>query len=281
MVRCDKCGSESEPIFRFCLKCGTELPATEAVKAVAEATQPEVEEEPAPTECPHCEAELRPGRRFCVECGRVAVQDDEEEGAERVAAGRLVSIRADGSDGTVYSLYEGTTGLGRTTGEHVFTDDDLMDAHHADFVLEDGDLRLYDRESEHGTFVRIGEVVPLADRSQFRVGQQLLEVRLADDPSGDAAEWGEVAQLSSPSGDKKTFPLAGENVFVGRERGHVVFPDDGYVSGSHAVLFRQGSNVLLKDLDSSNGTYVRLSEPTLLKPNRLVLVGGHLFRVEI
>jgi len=38
---------------------------------------------------------------------------------------------------------------------------------------------------------------------------------------------------------------------------------------------------MLKDLDSSNGTYFRISGAATLGPRRLVLIGAHLFRVEV
>ena len=79
----------------------------------------------------------------------------------------------------------------------------------------------------------------------------------------------------------RDFPLEGENVFIGRERGHIVFPEDGYVSGSHAVLFRQDGELMLKDLDSSNGTYVRTHRGQLSGATPFVLIGAQLFRIEL
>jgi len=277
VIQCEKCGHQNQPIFRFCLKCGTELPRHGGTAAVAPKPKPAPERPKRIEKCPHCQANLPEGRRFCAECGREAVPAD-KPGARR-QAGRLVMIRPDGSDGRSWPLYEGVTALGSGAGDHVFTEDEIMSSHHADFLVEAGEVHVFDRGSRAGTFVPIGESVPLSDGSQFRIGQQLLQVAL-EDLSGDP--WGEVVRLSGPEGEEQgIYLLEGENVFLGRERGHVTFPDDGYVSGSHAVIFRENGRAMLKDLDSSNGTYVRIDGRQKLGAGRLVLVGAHLFRVEL
>lgn len=278
MIQCEKCGNQNQPIFRFCLKCGAELPRPAGAAPGAAKAAKKAPEKPKRVEtCPHCSADLAEGRRFCVACGREAVP--EAERGPRPEVGRLVMIRPDGSDGRSWPLYLGVTALGNGAGDHVFTEDEMMSPRHADFLVEAGEVRLFDRGSTSGTFVRVIDAVPLPDGAQFRVGQQLLQI---DQSAVGGDRWGEVARLTGAEGEEvERYPLEGENVFVGRERGHITFAEDGYVSGSHAVLFRQDGVVHIKDLDSSNGTYVRMTEPMQLTTGRLVLIGAHLFRVEV
>lgn len=277
MIQCEKCGHQNQPIFRFCLKCGTELPRHSGAAPVVAKAKPAPERPKRVERCPHCSADLPEGRRFCAACGREAVPT--EKPGPRREVGRIVLIRPDGSDGQAWPLYEGLTAVGSGAGDHVFTEDEMMSTHHADFLVEAGEAHVFDRGSRAGTFVRIQEAVPLSDGAQFRIGQQLLQVAL-DDLNLDP--WGEVVRLASPSGEEQgRYLLEGENVFLGRERGHVTFPDDGYVSGSHAVIFRENGRAMLKDLDSSNGTYVRIPGKQKLGQRRLVLIGAHLFRVEL
>ena len=68
----------------------------------------------------------------------------------------------------------------------------------------------------------------------------------------------------------------------GRERGDVLFPEDGYVSGLHCRIARgQDGAVYLTDLGSSNGTFIRLrSEPSVASGDML-LMGQQLFRVDM
>lgn len=275
MIRCQSCGHENQPIFRFCLRCGSELGEIEA--AAKPKPSPPTKGRGRSSDCPHCGAAPTAGRRFCLDCGREAVPPGPDEGP-RNRVGQLVLIQPDGSDGPVRPLFDGATSIGSVSGDHVFPEDELMSAHHADIVVEKGETRIYDRDSTCGTFVRIQEAMPLEDGSQFRVGQQLLEVSLGP---GKGEVWGKVVRVARSFDDKQSYTLEGENVFIGRERGHIVFPEDGYVSGSHAVLFRQDGELMLKDLDSSNGTYVRTHRGQLSGATPFVLIGAQLFRIEL
>ncbi len=196
----------------------------------------------------------------------------------REIIGFLVTIRPDGSEAESYALLTGETTLGRRNCDLTFPEDEYLARQHARFVYAAGQLRVEDLGSEHGVFARVREAAVLEDGTQFRVGQELLAVAL----TGTGRDrWGEVRQIVSLTGEPRVFPLRGDNVFIGRERGHIVFPEDGYVSGSHAVVYRQDEKVFLKDLNSSNGTYVRIRTPWPLGQGSHVLVGQHLFRVKL
>ena len=57
-------------------------------------------------------------------------------------------------------------------------------------------------------------------------------------------------------------------------------PEDGYVSGTHARVSQRNGRVYLADLNSSNGTFVRLTGPRLLPAGSLMLMGQQLFRIQ-
>ena len=67
---------------------------------------------------------------------------------------------------------------------------------------------------------------------------------------------------------------------LGRERGDILFPDDGYVSGLHARLHHEGGRVFLTDVGSSNGTFIRVSGAASVASGGMILLGQQLFRVE-
>lgn len=78
--------------------------------------------------------------------------------------------------------------------------------------------------------------------------------------------------------------LAGSRVTLGREPANMVaFPEDGSVSRSHAVLERVAEGWLLRDLGSSNGTYVngaRLDGDRILQAGDSIFVGHSELRFE-
>ncbi|MFO0661701.1 MAG: FHA domain-containing protein, partial [Polyangiaceae bacterium] len=75
------------------------------------------------------------------------------------------------------------------------------------------------------------------------------------------------------------FPVPEAGVHLGRERGDILFPEDGYVSGLHCRIRSEGGRVLLTDLGSSNGTFYRLANEHELKNHEEILMGQQLFRV--
>lgn len=77
--------------------------------------------------------------------------------------------------------------------------------------------------------------------------------------------------------------LRGDRFVIGRTEGNLVIPHDGLLSGRHAEIVRltEGGQATwyLHDLNSTNGTYVRVSR-TLLRHGQEILLGSHRFRFE-
>lgn len=81
--------------------------------------------------------------------------------------------------------------------------------------------------------------------------------------------------------DGETIRLRDGITLIGRTEGHVRLPHDPLVSGRHAEIVREGAGRphrwLLRDLGSSNGTFVRCSK-TVLRAESLLILGGRRFR---
>ena len=256
--------------------------------------------------CPACGSPIDGGFQFCSNCGasfqdiRAAAEREpptaapEPQGSPR---GRLVVVREDGTDGEAFPLYgEGTTIIGRDGGHVSFPQDGFLAGQHAEFWYEGDVLFLRSLPSTNGVFLRIRDDVEVESGDHFRMGQELLRLDLMMDVVGgqDRDEdgtiglgsplpreaWARLSQVLGPNASGMVFLLCGDEVYLGRDRGEVTFPEDGYVSGTHAVLSRRGSKHFLRDLDSSNGTFLRLRGPTPVEADDHVLAGQQLFRVE-
>ncbi len=81
--------------------------------------------------------------------------------------------------------------------------------------------------------------------------------------------------------DGQRYPIHDDQVDIGREEGHVVLPDDPYLSPRHARLTLRDGRAMLRDLDSVNGVYVRLREPVNLASNDMILLGQQVVRFEL
>jgi pSer/pThr/pTyr-binding forkhead associated (FHA) protein len=76
------------------------------------------------------------------------------------------------------------------------------------------------------------------------------------------------------------FPLDREETTCGRTEGEILLADDPTVSPRHARFRRRGSVLVVEDLGSVNGTYVRLKGPHALGVGEEVRLGRQLLRLE-
>jgi len=252
--------------FRFCHVCGEDLHARASSGAAGRADGP-AERVSAP-----------------------AVTDDAPGAATRRA--RLVLIEPDGSEGEAFPLSGDRTLIGRSTGG-IFANDAYLSPEHAEFRFQDEQLVVKDMESLNGVYIRIEPEVPieLFDGSIFRVGQEILrfEAPFAPDPAPDGTQHmgsphrGYLGRISLVIGRETTgnsYPIPPQGIHLGRERGDVVFPEDGYVSGLHCRINSEVGHVFLTDVGSSNGTFVRVSSESYVPQGTFVLMGQQLFRAE-
>lgn len=257
MTACPSCGTENPAAFKFCGACGASLHGASAVPAAAPSAPPQV------------------------------------DAADEGAAGFLVLIRPDGSEGGAFPLGDGATSVGRTTGQ-LFAADAYLSPLHATFVMSGGRLVVRDEGSLNGVYVRVPAEQPmeLAAGDVIRLGQELIVVEELPEAEGgddgtetmgsatDEEVWGRVALVVGKDHVANAFNLHGDGVVLGRERGNVLFPEDGYVSGTHLRLQRQGDRIVATDLNSSNGTFLKVRGEQDLSQGDYILMGQQLFRVD-
>ena len=149
-----------------------------------------------------------------------------------------------------------------------------------------------DLDSLNGVFVKMTQEEELTSGQIIRIGQELLrfEIIAAPEPTPDGTElmgspnpgfWGKLTVIIGRDVTGAAFPLLGDSVTLGRERGEINFPDDGYVSGLHARISLRDGRVFLTDLGSSNGTFLRLREEVDVHNGDVLLMGQQLFRVTL
>jgi pSer/pThr/pTyr-binding forkhead associated (FHA) protein len=284
----------------------TGTPALEAVIPPSAAAAPA----PGGTTCPTCGKPVQPGFAFCGSCGtRIARAPSGAAaalgvqktmyGAGMAAAtpapvaaprGRLVLIRPDGTEGGTHPVHDGETLIGRGQGT-LFEADAYLSPRHAEFTATANGLVVRDLRSLNGVFLKITGDEALESGDIFRLGQELLrfEVISAPQPLEDGTEimgtpnpgfWGRLSVIVGRDVDGSAFPLFGDAIVLGRERGDILFPEDGYVSGTHARISLVDGQVILSDLGSSNGTFLRLRHERTIPSGSFILMGQQLFRVE-
>jgi pSer/pThr/pTyr-binding forkhead associated (FHA) protein len=281
---------------------GAPAPAPAPVPAPAAAPEPEPAPAPAPAvegeavTCSACGTPIQPGFAFCGSCGAAV------PGAEPTAApvgsfapdsARLVLINPDGTEGGTVEIPTSDVAVGRDAGGF-FGQDFYLSPRHAVFKSTGQDVIVTDEDSLNGIFVKVipNEPVEIKSGNIFRLGQELLLFEALDkgltapdgtEKMGSPIEglWGRVSLIVGKGRLGNAFPVGGDGIILGRERGNILFPDDGYVSGIHARLHREGSKYYVTDLGSSNGSYVKVDGSTKLNSGDFLLMGAQLFRIDL
>jgi pSer/pThr/pTyr-binding forkhead associated (FHA) protein len=205
----------------------------------------------------------------------------------------LTALRADGSEAGTFSLSGPTAIVGRDIGG-IFSGDSYLSPRHATFIFRAGKLFIKDELSLNGVYVKLAPEQPHELRSGdvFRIGQEIIRFELlTSQPAGaDGVERlgspsrGYVGRISLVTGRDTTgnaFPVPEHGLHIGRERGDILFPEDGYVSGLHCRITPQEGRVFLTDLGSSNGTFARITNEREIKNRDVLLMGQQLFRVGV
>ena len=284
------------------------MPAAPAPVPAMPAAPPPAPAAPAPAAapaaggarpCPSCGFSVPADFMFCGRCGHKMEAAPTPAPAPAPAApvapmarGRLVLLQPDGSEGASVPLGDAPTQVGRGTHQ-VLAGDLFLSPVHMTFMFRDGQLVVRDENSLNGLYFRLAPNVPVEmDYGDgFRFGQEFLALcalaPIVPDPTGSVAlgsdrgdAWGRMDQLLGPGLVGNSFVCRGERVVCGRERGHILYPYDGYVSGAHVEIRRQDGRMYITDLQSSNGTYLRVRGEKTLAPNEILLVGQYLYRVD-
>lgn len=308
---CQVCGKDNQAHYRFCAGCGAEIAnlAGSGIGSPTDSGSGEIDaiEWPGTGEmrvldvagsssalrmCPSCGTTVPGEFQFCGQCGTrvpVAAAGPAALGGAQVTSARLILLRPDGSESGSHPLQEGENILGRASGP-TFAADGYLSPRHALIVVNAAGVVVRDLGSLNGTFLRIVGEERVEDGDVFRIGQELLrfDQMHAPEPLEDGTHvmgspnpgyWGRVSIVVGQNQEGSAFPVGGDGVQLGRERGDIIFPEDGYVSGAHAQLTMRGDFFFLTDLNSSNGTFLRLRHDRLLTSGSLLLLGQQLFRL--
>lgn len=288
---CPQCSSPNAGSKRFCLTCGFDL-SVPAGAAAAPAAPPVVAPVPQPMMTPPPAVSQPVAQPIAQPAPVFAPPPVAQPVASRA---RLVLISPDGTEGGTFQLAEGATRVGRNT-DPLFQSDPYMSPQHATFTVQGNSVTVKDEGSLNGVYLRVAKQVPVEIKHNdvFRIGQEILRferysgiVLEADGTERQGAQIeGLVGKISLLVGRETTgnaFPIPVTGLFMGRERGDILFPEDGYVSGLHGQLIwdQATSTLTLTDLNSSNGTYIRLRAPHALQNGDLLLMGQQLFRLGI
>lgn len=176
----------------------------------------------------------------------------------RVAPGvaSLVRVLPSGVEDDEYPIGEhAAVTIGREGCDLVFPDDTAMSPRHASVVHDDDGYLLRDDGSAGGVFLR----VPSTEKIEARPGDVIAAGRqflLFSETSGRFA----VTHYDTAGRERGRHELPPERtIILGRQAPDVTLdPDDKTLSRRQLALTADGGRILVKDLKSVNGTYLRV-----------------------
>jgi pSer/pThr/pTyr-binding forkhead associated (FHA) protein len=277
--------------------------------------------EPPPILCPQCSHPNPLTNKFCASCGfklgkaatagppsEVAMEPGPLGGMVRAAETvethgefsspvpggvSLTALRADGTESGYFHLPATPMTIGRDTGS-IFAGDSYLSPRHATFTPKGKQVTIRDESSLNGVYKKLtrDDPVELGLGDVFRIGQEILRVEPLTplpksndgvDRLGSPAKGyvGRIALVIGRDTTGNAYPIPESGLHLGRERGDVLFPEDGYVSGLHCRISYQNGKLFLTDLGSSNGSFVRLYKDTSVTTGDVLLMGQQLFRVAV
>lgn len=242
--------------------------------------------------CPRCQTENPLAASSCQSCGMrlmswgtMLVTADQQSALRPQVTLRVV--KADGGPEVVFAFRKDQAVAG-SAGDILLMDDPFVARNQARFTFSGPVLTVDDIGGGSGVFARVKAERQVHLGQEIRCGRQRLVLEEIP-PAPTPRVWGSpdpgcrvrLVQLLDGGRRGDAFPLReGENL-IGREAGDITFPGDGFVSGRHAVLRVQADRMTLRDVGSSNGTFVRLDQPTNLENGDQLLMGRHLLKVDM
>lgn len=268
----------------------------------------------AARECPNCKVKLDPNYAFCPECGAPVPSAPPPEppkpapepapepprkaappAAERKAAGgarfRLVRLARGGGQAAEHDLPDAGLVVGRTEADLPFGDDDTISPRHVELKPAGSRVELSDLGSLNGVYLRIKGEQRLVDGDAFVCGDSVFRVSL-EPGRFDPVEYrlfaspqekpilATVTRILADGRDGEVFAVRTLPFVFGREEGDIRCGADRFMSRKHAAFQNGSGGLVLVDLKSRNGTYVRRRGSLSLVDGDVFMVGRQLLRIE-
>jgi pSer/pThr/pTyr-binding forkhead associated (FHA) protein len=249
--------------------------------------------------CKSCSTPVPMGHKFCGRCGAAVPPEilnarTQFFGQLQVPGkAKLILIRGEGVEGLSYQLNAEQHVVGRN-GQLVFPDDPFVSPRHANLFYRGGKLVVRDEGSLNGVFWRVRGSMEVQPGDHFLAGEQLFRIegppRANDGPAPDGTYFYsspkhpaqfKIIQILQGGATGMAVCARGQGLQIGREGGDLNFPGDLYMSASHCKLEESSGKLSLTDLNSRNGTYVRLKSERELAHGDYLFIGRKLLRVEI
>jgi pSer/pThr/pTyr-binding forkhead associated (FHA) protein len=304
-VICDRCGRSNPDNLAFCQDCGRRLVSQAAVvpptpptglgivpvpvpvavsgeQALDGPAQGRLSRPEAPTfsfdslndpgdgvPCPMCATRNPPGNRFCVACGARFPPLNAGSGQPSTIVSAAAQITATSPSRVVCSRCNGSS------------DSSMQYCQFCGASLRQDVPRL-------GSANHVQPATITQRPEEFHPAENLAPVaappraapRASPQTTSTAATASRLVTIARDGAEGAAYPLAGDQIDLGREEGTILLRDDAYISPRHLRLIRREDGWFARDMASLNGVYLRLRRPQQLTDGDLLLIGLQVLRFE-
>lgn len=211
----------------------------------------------------------------------------------RVVRARLHVIRAVGDGPLLHEMIGDQLVVG-SAADAVVVGDRFVAGQHCVLRFRNNKLEVEDCGTSNGTFQRVRRPVELEFGDTFVAGDQLLRVDATPDPNDgpDASPTYFYASPKWPTAFRITQVWEGgldgmcvvartNTLQIGRSASDLNFPGDYWLSDAHCVVEDQGGFIMLTDLGTRAGTFIRTKGPSRVMTGDEIMVGRTRLRVEL
>lgn len=191
----------------------------------------------------------------------------------------LVRVIAGGVEEDEYPVtINGTTTIGRKFCDIVFPDDTNLSERHASISHGPEGFVLKDDGSQNGVFIRLteGKQREVTQGDVIRLGRQFLLFR-RENGTGEILHYDRTGKLL---GRHRLEP--DKTVVLGREAPDITLDgSDMTLSRRHLAVSCKEGKVVVKDLKSVNGTWLRVKSSCRLEPDDVFRVGSQTLKLHV
>ncbi len=171
-------------------------------------------------------------------------------------------------------------GRDENTCQLVFKEPEVSRSHAIISVDNDGYITISDNDSQNGTFInnfRISAPASLSQGDKILIGNSVIEVYPDDQYSLDSEERPHQGAHDIFDPSLSAHPV-GSVITIGRDASNNLVLDHPHVSRNHAIVEITESGWFIRDLNSTNGTYVdgtKVVQRHPLNPNSVIRISGY------
>ena len=261
---CPHCHTPNRPDGRFCINCGKSLAAdqTAVVSAI----------------CPQCQVSVRQEARFCPSCGyplKDLQKDPHTTAGEAPPPGLpTLVVRWPGGRTEKHTLSRKAIQVGRVPGNDIVLDFPTLSARHLRLDVTESGILVTDLNSTNGTQLNGQRIRPNVPQT-WQIGDVLRVGDLHGNSLSMILEGDTGEHLRTrPLGMQKLAQFS--QALIGRDPNSQLHLNHPTVSWQHAEIVRRNGGFSIRDLDSSNGTFVngrRVSEWLALGVGDVIQIG--------